>query len=118
LLNSNDILLQTVVAASGNNTYVVWWDNKTGNWEIMFARSTDNGEMFEDTINLSNSTERSNEGTMVADAEYVYVQWWETDDSAQREPVMRVSNDNGATFGPLLKLASNGTIGVGGGSGE
>jgi hypothetical protein len=25
--------------------------------------------------------------------------------------VMRVSNDNGATFGPVLVLAANGTIG-------
>jgi hypothetical protein len=25
---------------------------------------------------------------------------------------MRVSNDNGATFGPVLRLAPNGTIGV------
>jgi hypothetical protein len=24
---------------------------------------------------------------------------------------MRVSNDNGATFGPVLRLATNGTIG-------
>jgi hypothetical protein len=31
----------------------------------------------------------------------------QTDDT----PVMRVSNDNGATFGPLLTLAANGTIG-------
>lgn len=26
---------------------------------------------------------------------------------------MRVSNDNGATFGPMLMLATNGTIGGG-----
>jgi hypothetical protein len=29
-------------------------------------------------------------------------------------PVARVSNDNGATFGPMLMLATNGTIGGGG----
>lgn len=28
------------------------------------------------------------------------------------EAVMRVSTDNGATFGPTLKLAANGTIGA------
>jgi hypothetical protein len=28
-----------------------------------------------------------------------------------REPVMRVCNDNGATFGPVLRLAANGTLG-------
>ncbi len=30
----------------------------------------------------------------------------QTDDT----PVMRVSNDNGKTFGPLLKLATDGTL--------
>jgi hypothetical protein len=28
------------------------------------------------------------------------------------KPVMRLSNDNGETFGPVLNLATNGTIGV------
>lgn len=43
------------MATSGNNVYVLSWDNKTGNWEVFLARSTDGGETFEeDTINLSN----------------------------------------------------------------
>jgi hypothetical protein len=36
--------------------------------------------------------------------------WWETNQTDDT-PVMRVSNDNGVTFGPLLTLATNGTIG-------
>ena len=38
------------------------------------------------------------------------VTWWETNSIAE-EPVGRISTDNGATFGPLLKLATNGTLG-------
>ena len=34
------------IAASGDNVYVTWWDNKTGNWEIYFRASTDNGATF------------------------------------------------------------------------
>ena len=30
--------------------------------------------------------------------------WWERNQTAQ-EPVMRISSDNGQTFGPLLRLA-------------
>ena len=45
-----------------------------------------------------------------SDADSVVVTWWETNDTSD-VPVMRLSNDNGETFGPLLKLASNGTIG-------
>jgi hypothetical protein len=43
----------------------------------------------------------------------VYVTWWERNQTND-EPVLRVSIDNGGTFGPILKLASNGTIGGGG----
>jgi hypothetical protein len=40
----------------------------------------------------------------------VVATWWETNQTDEI-PVMRVSNDNGETFGPILKLATNGTIG-------
>jgi hypothetical protein len=42
----------------------------------------------------------------------VYTGWFETNNqTGAEEPVLRVSNDNGATFGALLTLATNGTIG-------
>ena len=37
---------------------------------------------------------------------------WREHNQTTNEQVMRVSNDNGATFGPLLPLATNGTIGA------
>src|SRR5215203_6137875 len=46
------------IAASGDNVYVTWWDNKTGNREVFFTRSTDNGETFGNAIML-NSTSNS-----------------------------------------------------------
>lgn len=69
----------------------------------------DGGQTFEDTINLSNSsTTRSERAQLAADGNNVYVTWWE---EPGREPIFRSSNDNGETFGPPLKLTSNGTIG-------
>lgn len=101
----------TQIAASGDNVYVVSWDKKGGNWEVFLARGINNGETFEDTINLSNSSNAlSDRALLVADGDNVYVSWWERNQTAN-EPVMSVSNDNGKTFGPTLKLASNGTIG-------
>jgi hypothetical protein len=38
------------------------------------------------------------------------VTWWESNQTSD-VPVMRVSTDNGATFGPVLTLAANGTLG-------
>jgi hypothetical protein len=55
------------IAASGNNVYVSWWDNRTaGNNEIFFARSTDNGQTFGEPIMLTsaNSTTTLSSGAL------------------------------------------------------
>ena len=103
------------IAASDNNVYITWWTNKTGNMEVMFRASTDNGVTFGDKMNLSNTTEAdSDDAEIAASGNSVYVTWWERNETSDT-PVARVSNDNGATFGPMLMLATNGTIGGQGG---
>jgi hypothetical protein len=98
-------------AITGDNIYVAWWTNTTGNDEVMFRASTDVGETFGESINLSNTTDAdSTRAEIDSDADSVVVTWWETNQTDDT-PVMRVSNDNGATFGPVLTLAINGTLG-------
>ena len=98
-------------AITGDNIYVAWWTNKTGNDEVMFRASTDAGKTFGDKINLSNTTDADSRDVEIdSDADSVVVTLWETNET-NNIPVMRVSDDNGKTFGPLLKLATNGTIG-------
>jgi hypothetical protein len=108
----DDTLEATKMAASGENVYVVSWDNKTGNWEVFMARSTDGGQTFEEnTINLSNSPDtRSDDAHIVAEEDNVYVTWWETANNGTRTPLFVASNDNGETFNPVLDVAANGTI--------
>src|ERR671921_2150876 len=103
------------IDTSGNNAYITWWSNKTGNEEVMFRASTDNGATFGDKINLSNTTAAdSDDAEIAASGDSVYVTWWERNETSDT-PVARVSNNNGATFGPMLMLATNGTIGGSGG---
>ena len=105
---------QAPIATSDNNVYITWWTNKTGNMEVMFRASTDNGVTFGDKMNLSNTTEAdSDDAEIAASGNSVYVTWWERNETSDT-PVARVSNDNGATFGQILMLATNGTIGGGG----
>jgi hypothetical protein len=77
----------------------------------MFRASTDIGKTFGDVINLSNSTDSNSTRVEIdSDANSVVVTWWETNQTDDT-PVMRVSTDNGKTFGPLMKLAADGTLG-------
>jgi hypothetical protein len=113
LVEVEEIAVKAPIATSDNNVYITWWSNKTGNIEVMFRASTDNGATFGDKINLSNTTEAdSDDAEIAASGDSVYVTWWERNETSDT-PVARVSNDNGATFGQLLMLATNGTIGGG-----
>jgi hypothetical protein len=99
------------MATSGdNNVYVVWWTNKSGNNEVMFRASNDGGATFAKKINLSNTTRAESEDAQIAaSGKNVFVTWWEKNQTANT-PVMKISTDNGKSFGPMLKLASNDTI--------
>ncbi len=100
-------------SVTGENVYVAWWTNNTfnNNDEVNFRASTDGGSTFGDKINLSNTTESDSSNVEIdSEGDSVVVTWWETNQTSET-PVMKVSNDNGATFGPLIRLAPNGTIG-------
>jgi hypothetical protein len=109
VVNHEEQVVNAPIATSGNNIYIAWWTNKTGNDEVMFRVSTNNGATFGDKINLSNSTKADSQDVQIdSSGNRVYVTWWETN-ATSNEPVLRISNDNGKTFGPILKLAANGT---------
>jgi hypothetical protein len=99
---------------TGENVYIAWWTNNTenGNEEVMFRASADGGATFSDRINLSNTTDADSEDAEIAaEGDTVVVSWWETNQTANI-PVARISNDAGETFGPLLMLGANGTLGI------
>lgn len=98
------------VVVSGNNVYIAWPTNETEKDEVIFRTSTDGGAIFAHKINLSNTTDAdSQDAEIAADGDEVIVSWWERNVTSD-EPVLRASVDNGLTFGPLLQLATNGTI--------
>jgi len=100
------------VSPNGRNVYIVWWTNKSENWEVMFRASNDGGQSFGDKINISNSTDTDSQNAeIVASGRIVYISWWETSlETASSESVLRVSRDGGQTFGPMIMLGTNGTI--------
>jgi len=110
--------LKAPIATSGDNIYIVWWTNKSGNDEVMFRASTDGGKTFGDKINLSNSPKAESQDaeidTFGDNDNKIIVTWWERNQTSN-EPVARISTDKGQTFEPALKLSTNGTISSTGG---
>jgi hypothetical protein len=109
------------VSQDGNNVYIVWWTNRSGNWEVMFRTSNDGGATFGDKINLSNSpdTQSRTAEILAVGNNIVYVTWWELNENVHphtNESVLRVSTDAGQTFGPVINLGTNGTITTAGNS--
>ena len=103
-----------IIVASDENVYVVWGNNDTANnnSEVMFRASIDGGQTYADKVNLSNSAgSNSTDFDVEATIDNVIVSWWETNQTSS-EPVIVFSGDRGATFGPILKLSNNGTIGA------
>ena len=68
------------VASSINspNVHVAWNDGTSGNNEIIFSTSTNNGDSFGSTINLSDNPNDSVLPSVAVSNNYVYVAW--TDD--------------------------------------
>jgi hypothetical protein len=100
-------LRKAPIATSGdNNVYIAWWSNKTGDDEVMFKASADGGKTFGDKMNLSNSTNSESQDAQIAASDNnVYVTWWERN-ATSNEPVLRVSNDGGKTFGEKIVLSA------------
>jgi hypothetical protein len=95
------------IAAYGNYVYVVWCDEFTSGGDIFFSRSTNSGSTFNRHVNLSNSSgNRSVDPQITASGNYVYVVWVETVDMGT-DIMLRVSTNNGATFGDIINLSED-----------
>ena len=101
------------VVTSGDNIYIAWWTNKTGNDKVMFRASTDGGKTFGEKMNLSNSSQADSQEVEIAtfgdNGTQIIVTWWERNQT-NNEPVFRISPDNSKTFEPVLNLLTNGPI--------
>ena len=101
-------LLLVPIDAVGDDVYFAWSSNKTGNFEVFFTRSTDNGKTIENATNLSNSIDAESEDvSLETEGDNVYVSWWENYENASRIPVYVASNDNGRSFGEKVILSDS-----------
>jgi hypothetical protein len=108
------------IAASGNNLYVIWYDNITGSVQSFLTKSTDNGISFSNPINFS---EKAKVGTMLdiaASGNNVYVLSTLKGDVnnsnltnntvSNFQLLLSKSSDSGITFSKPVTITSEGGI--------
>jgi hypothetical protein len=105
LSNNNGESSDPKISKSGNNVYVVWRDDSTGDGDIYFRRSTSNGDSFGSTKNLSNDPNESRDPEVAAIGNKVYVAWIDVDLDFDfpDELFFRRSTNEGDSFGGTIK---------------
>src|ERR687898_457160 len=96
------------IALYDNNVYVVWSDDSTGNRDIYFKRSIDNGTSFGSLENISNTQGNSTDPKIALYDNNVYVVWSD-DSTGNRDIYFKRSIDNGTSFGSTYNISNNNT---------
>lgn len=108
LSNNSGFSEHPQIAAYNNNVYAIWADDTSGNREVLFTRSEDNGSSFIGTIkNLSNSTSDSFNQEIAVFGDNVYVIWLDQDEGDKAKILLKASDDGGVTFGRTVNISSN-----------
>jgi len=106
------------VAALGSKAHVIWQDERHGNPEIYYKRSTDGGGTWSPDIRLTNDPDLSRSPTIAVSGSYVHVAWHDyrdgspeiyykrsTDEGASWERDTRITNDSAWAFLPSVAVS-------------
>jgi hypothetical protein len=96
------------IVTHGRYVYVLWLDDTSGNRDIYFKRSADNGNTFDHTVNLSNNPGGSINPHMAIseNSSSLYIVW-EHIPGNNGEIFFTRSTDNGATFQKPINIGTN-----------
>ena len=91
---------------SDTTLYIVWQENRDGNWEIYFKKSTDNGTTWGPDIRLTINPNNSLYPSISASYQNIHVVWVDNRDG-NSEIYYKRSNDGGNSWGSDTRLTNN-----------
>jgi hypothetical protein len=94
------------VASNENYVHVVWSDNRDGNWEIYYKRSTDAGVSWGADVRMTNNTAVSVYPSVAVSGSVVHVVWTDYRDG-NFEIYYKRSTDAGISWGADTRLTNN-----------
>ena len=107
LSNNSGFSEHPQIAAYDNNVYAIWADDTSGNRDVLFISSENNGTSFGNIKNLSNDTSDSFNQEIAVFGENVYVVWLDQAEGDEAQILLKVSEDGGATFGRTVNISNN-----------
>lgn len=93
------------IAVSGNTVHIAWQDERDGNDEIYYDRSTNGGTSWESEVRLTNDNGYSGLPSLGVNGSTVHVAW-EEDRNGNGEIYYKRSGDGGANWGPDIRLTT------------
>ena len=96
------------IASDINIVHVVWFDDRDGNPEIYYKRSTDGGATWEpDTTRLTNDPAYSFSASAAVSGSNVHVVWRDDRNGANGEIYYKRSTDGGVNWGTDTRLTDD-----------
>ena len=93
------------IAAQDSMVHIVFHDEKDGNWEVYYLRSTDHGNTWDPEVRLTNDPNWSNNSNVQVRDQLVHVVW--SDDRVSItdfDIYYKRSTDHGSTWGPDTRI--------------
>jgi hypothetical protein len=94
------------IAASGSILHLVWFDNRDGNQEIYYKRSTDGGLTWEPDVRLTYDPSSSDNASVAVLGSLVHVVWSDSRDG-NKEIYYKRSPDDGLSWGQDIRLTND-----------
>jgi hypothetical protein len=94
------------VVANGDSVYVVWYDERDGNAEIYYKRSTDGGVSWGVDTRLTNNTSISQSPSVSVFSSVIHVVWQDNRDGGNHEIYYKRSTDGGINWGTDTRLTN------------
>ena len=108
LSNVNSMMVEASVTTSGSGVYLVWVDDRNGNYEIYYKCSTDGGENWSADKRLTNDNANSRLPSVTVSGSDVHVVWEDRRDrDGYNEVYYKKSTDGGITWEPDMRLSNN-----------
>lgn len=107
LTNNSAMSLSPSIVSIGQLVHIVWFDDRDGNFEIYYKRSTNAGIDWGNDIRLTNDPATSLNSSIAAFGTKIHIVWDDNRGNTPQELYYKRSTDEGLSWGADIPLTNN-----------